>query len=121
MRAAVHALQEGGLVERFDLDAFMTFARGYVAGREGGVGVSGEVEEEEEEGDLAPPAVVEFAPNVLVGGGGGAKEKHGEGEHAVAVVGLKKRGRGFWLSWPHSVAADGKAREREESPYGGLM
>ena len=115
MRAAVHALQEGGLVERFDLDAFMTFARGYVVEREGSLGVS-----KEEEEDLAPPPVVEFAPDV-VGGSGVVKEKHGEGGHAVAAVGLKKRGRGFWLSWPHSVTADGKAREREGSPYGGLM
>jgi hypothetical protein len=92
VRAAIHALQEGGLVEHFDLDDFMTFARGYVAERQAAVSE-----------DLAP-AAIEYAHIA----------KHGR---SAAV---KKTGRGFWLSWPHS-ASNTPARSRDGSPYGGLM
>lgn len=91
-RAAVHALQEGGVVEPFDLDEFMTFARGYVAERQAALSE-----------DLAP-AAIEYAHVA----------KHGASPVA------KKAGRGFWLSWPHS-ASNSPARSREGSPYVGSM
>jgi hypothetical protein len=92
IRAAVHALQEGGVVERFGLDEFMTFARGYVVERQAAVSE-----------DLAP-AAIEYAHVA---------------KHATGPV-VKKSGHGFWLSWPHS-ASNVPARSREGSPYGGLM
>lgn len=92
VRAAVHALKEGGVIEPFDLDEFMTFARGYVAERQAAVSE-----------DLAP-AAIEYAHVA----------KH---ESSPAA---KKSGRGFWLSWPHS-ASNSPARSREGSPYAGLM
>ena len=92
VRAAVHALHEGALVEKFDLDQFMAFARSYVMERQSAVS-----------DDLAP-AAIEYAHIA----------KHGQRE------GLKKTGRGFWLSWPHS-ASNSPARSREASPYNGLM
>ncbi len=74
IRGAIHALQEADLVERFEIDEFTVFARGYVKER---------LAMEE---DLAP-AVVEYKK----------AEKH-------ADVVKKKTGRGFWLSYPHSAA-----------------
>jgi hypothetical protein len=60
-RAAVHALQEGGVVERFDLDDFMTFARAYVAQRQ-----------------VAAPAAIEYAPVAKHASSPAAKKaKHG--------------------------------------------
>lgn len=92
VRAAVHALQEGGVIRRFDLDEFLTFARGYVAERQAAVSE-----------DLAP-AAIEYA--------------HVAKHESSPVV--KKSGRGFWLSWPHSTS-NSPARSREGSPYAGLM
>lgn len=92
IRAAIHALQEGNLIEPFDLDEFMTFARSYVMEREAAVSE-----------DIAP-AAIEYAHV--------AKQRHSPAP--------KKSGRGFWLSWPHS-ASNTPARSRESSPYGGLM
>jgi hypothetical protein len=91
IRAAVYALQEGGLIETFDLEEFMTFARSYVVERESALSE-----------DLAP-AAIDYA-------------KHGHREASKKTT----TGRGFWLSWPHS-ASNSPARSREGSPYGGLM
>jgi hypothetical protein len=92
-RAAVHALQEGGVIERFDLDEFMTFARRYVEERQAAAAAE----------DVAP-AAIDYEPIA----------KHGK-----SLV-QKKSGRGFWLSWPHS-ASNSPAQSRDSSPYGGLM
>jgi hypothetical protein len=91
-RAAVHALQEGGVVERFDLDDFMTFARGYVAQRQVAAAQ-----------DLAP-AAIEYAHVA---------------KHASSPA-VKKSKHGFWLSWPHS-ASNSPVRSRESSPCAGLV
>jgi len=92
IRGAIRALQDEALVEQFDLDEFMTFARGYVKER---LATSE---------DLAPAAVVEY--------GDDAKHRSGNGP--------KKTGRGFWMSYPQSGTSS-PARSREASPYGGLM
>jgi hypothetical protein len=92
IRAAVHALQEGGLVEKFELDDFMTFAKGYVAEREADASE-----------DVAP-AAIEYA-------------RIERPEHRSPS---KKLGLGFWISYPQS-AFHSPLRSREASPYGGLM
>ena len=92
IRAAVHALQEGGLVEKFELDDFMAFARRYVAGREADASE-----------DVAP-AAIEYA-------------RIERSEHHPPS---KKLGLGFWISYPQS-AFHSPLRSRDASPYGGPM
>jgi hypothetical protein len=92
VRAAVHALQEGGVIERFDLDEFMAFAGRYVTERQAAAS------------EDTAPAAIDY----------GRVAKPGKSPVR------KKSGRGFWLSWPHS-ASNSPARSRESSPYGGLM
>jgi hypothetical protein len=92
IRAAIHALQEGGLVEKFELDDFMAFARGYVAEREADASE-----------DVAP-AAIEYA-------------RIEKPEHRAPP---KKSGLGFWISYPHSAFRT-PLRSRDASPYGGLM
>jgi len=92
IRAAIHALQEGGLIEKFELDDFMTFARSYVAEREADASE-----------DVAP-AAIEYA-------------RIERPEHSPAT---KKLGLGFWISYPQS-AFHSPLRSRDASPYGGLM
>ena len=94
IRGAIHALQEADLVERFEIDEFMVFARGYVKER---------VMMIEGEEDLAPQTV-----------------EYKKAERHANVV-KKKTGRGFWLSYPHSEANSPATNSREGSPYGGLM
>ena len=121
IRVAVHALQDGGLVERFDLDEFMTFARSYVAERS-------QMTTTEE--DLAPPPAIEYAHVGSEYGGRGEEKKLGRTTNTTGstVAGMKNSKattgrRGFWLSWPHATSntASSSERSREASPYGGLM
>lgn len=91
IRGAVRALQEEGLVEKFDIDDFMVFAKRYVKDRQLAPG------------EGLPPANVDYSKVTTTNRG---REP-------------KKSGRGFWLSYPNSAASSPARKPGEKHPFGG--